>query len=523
MARANRGIVYLIGAGPGDPELITVKGRRLLETCDAVIYDNLVANELVLSLPESAEKYYVGKKAGHHCYSQADINRLLVELAGKGKAVARLKGGDPFVFGRGAEEARHLKRRGIRFEIVSGVTSGVAALAYNGIPCTDRTKSSFVVFATGHKASGKKRSAVPWDWIARAKQGTIVVYMGMGELENIVKRLLDGGMPARTPAAVIERGTFPSQRVVTAGLGRLPEKARAAAIRPPAVIVIGEVVGLRPQLRWQQMRPLSGVRVMSTRLPGQAGRMHELLRESGAEVLSYPTIAVAEKDDPRGWAAFERLSGENRWLVFTSANGVRCFFRELMRRYGDIRRLSGFKIAVVGEGAARALKALNLATDFIPPKATVATLAGRMLKELDLSGAAVVRVRGTLAERTLERRLEKAGVSVTPLTVYRTRRPAWPEGLKGKLFDHPPQAMVFTSGSSVAGLFANLTNNEAKRLAAGAAVASIGPMTTKALRARGLKVTIEAEEHTVPGLVGAIVEHFRRRSRRGPRKRGPAR
>ncbi|MFH2204985.1 MAG: uroporphyrinogen-III C-methyltransferase [Elusimicrobiota bacterium] len=506
MADAAQGVVYLIGAGPGDPELITVKGKRLLETCDAVIYDNLVANEFVLALPEAAEKHYVGKRAGHHCFSQDEINKLLVKLGKEGKRVARLKGGDPFVFGRGSEEARFLKQHGVRFEVVSGVTSGVAALAYNGIPCTDRSKSSFVVFATGHKAGEKRESSVPWGWIAQARRGTVVIYMGIGEMEAIVDQLLTGGMPPETPAAVIERGTFPSQRVVQAELAELPKKTRAAGLRPPAIIVIGDVVSLQSELEWYEKRPLSGIRVMITRIAGQAREMRDSLRDLGAEILSYPTLAVETHDDAEGWRSFDRIGSGGKWLVFTSSNAVRFFIRRFVERRGDIRQLAGFKIAAAGASTVQALRDLHLETDFAPAMATVDTLSARMLEELDLKGAEVVRVRGNLAASTIEDRFEAAGVRVTPLTVYQTHNPVWPDGLKSKLFDHPPQVLVFTSGSSVEGLFSNLTEDEVRTLTAGAVIASIGPMTSSALQARGLTVTLETKKLTVPDLIKSIAD-----------------
>ncbi|MFC1520951.1 uroporphyrinogen-III C-methyltransferase [Elusimicrobiota bacterium] len=525
MVKLKKGIIYLIGAGPGDPELITIKGNRLLNTCDAVVYDNLVANELIVALPHTAQKYYVGKKAGHHCFSQGEINRLLVKLAKRGKKIARLKGGDPFIFGRGSEEARYLKKHKIRFEIVSGVTSGVAALAYNGIPCTDRTKSSFVVFATGHKASEKRKSAVPWSWLARAKQGTTVIYMGIGELEGIVEKLLDGGMPKNMPSAIIERGTLPSQRMVTSDLCDLPKEARKARIKPPAIIVAGETIDLRKDLKWYEKKPLSGVRVMITRLANQAQEMHDALREMGAEVLAYPTIAVDPVCDKQAWKKFNSAipnffpsppEGEGRvrgikfspWLVFTSENGVKHFFSQFIERFKDIRKLSGFKIACVGTGTAKALRSLNLHADYIPPKANVKTLADSMLKKFKLSGAQVVRIRGNIASRTFESKLGSAGINVLPITVYKTYHPKWPEGLKGKLFDHPPHAIIFTSGSAVDGFFYNLKKDEAKQLTSKALIASIGPMTSKVLKEKGLKVKVEAKGQTISALVKAIARRF---------------
>lgn len=508
MSKTAKGTVYLVGAGPGDPELITIKGKNILKSCDAVIYDSLVPEELIVTLPESVELHYVGKKPGRHSFSQENINRLLLELASRGKKVARLKGGDPFVFGRGSEEAKFLKENDIEFEIISGVTSGVAAPASGFIPCTDREKASFIVIATGHKAIEKKLSSVPWDWIAGARKGTIVIYMGVGELKQIVNELIKNGMPPDVPSAIIERGTLPSQRVITGPLNSLPRKAESEKINPPAIIVIGDVVDLQPYLQWSRQQSLLGVRVMVTRPADQAQGTYDAFRALGAEVLPYPTISTARHEDHEGWNKFQEISGYGKWLIFTSENGVRYFIRQFIDRYNDIRRLSDFKIAAIGKGTEYYLNKFNLIADFIPSDATMGTFIQEMQSIPDIFSSQFVRVRGNLGDDLLEKSLMESGGSVLPLIVYRTNYRKWPDGFKEKLFDHPPRAIIFTSGSTVDGLFANLTDEEVRKLVSGAVLASIGQSTTKKINSRGLETKIEAKVHTLDGLIDSIAGYF---------------
>lgn len=512
MSKTAKGTVYLVGAGPGDPELITIKGKNILKSCDAVIYDSLVPEELIVTLTESVELHYVGKKPGRHSFSQDKINRLLLELANKGKNVARLKGGDPFVFGRGAEEAKFLKENSIEFEIVSGVTSGVAAPASGFIPCTDRERASFIVIATGHKAIEKKLSSVPWDWIAGARKGTIVIYMGVGELKQIVNELMKNGMSPDVPSAIIERGTMPSQRVITSSLKSLPGKAESENINSPAIIVIGDVVDLRPYLQWSRQKSLLGIRVMVTRPADQAQETYDTFRELGAEVLPYPTISTAKYEDHEAWNKFQNIPGNRKWLIFTSENGVRYFVRQFIERFNDIRGLSDFKIAAIGKGTENYLKRFNLTADFIPSKATINALIQEIKELPDISLLSFVRLRGNLADDSVEKSLRESGAKVLSLTVYQTNYRKWPDGLKEKLFDHPPQIIIFTSGSTVDGLFANLSEEEAKKLASGAALASIGQSTTRVINSRELEVKIEAKVHTLDGLVNSIEEYFKARA-----------
>ena len=508
MQESEGGKVFLIGAGPGDPELITVRGKRRLEICDVVVYDHLIPDELVVTLPDRIEKRYVGKQAGHHSLPQDEINALLASLAREGKKVGRLKGADPLIFGRGGEEARFLKEGGIPFEIIPGVTAAVGAAAYSGIPCTDRTRASFVTFATGHKAKDTSVATVPWEKFAGCEGGTLIIYMGVGEVASIVGKLLAGGRKASTPAAVVERGTHSTQRRIVSTLGDLPDLVKREKVQPPALFFIGNVVELAGQIEWFGSRPLYGKRIMVTRPADQAQDLYDSLRFWGAQVMPYPTIATRENVDLKAWGKFRKIDRDKRWLIFTSENGVRYFIHQLTEIVGDIRRLADYKIAAVGFGTARALWSLNLKSDFVPSKATTEVLASELCEKHDLEGAAIVRVQGNLSNKKIKESLAEAGAEVLDLEVYQTFHPTWPEGIKQKLFETPPHIITFTSGSTAEGLHKILGPEEAREIISGADAASIGPMTTKVLAGYGITPAIEAELHSVPGLVEAIVKHY---------------
>jgi uroporphyrinogen III methyltransferase/synthase len=506
--RKSAGTVYLVGAGPGDPELITVKGKRLLTECDALVYDNLITDELVVLLPENVERYYVGKKAGCHAMPQDDINALLVSLAGQGKNVVRLKGGDPFVFGRGGEEAAYLRRHGIRFEIVPGVTSGIAAPAYCGIPATDRSRAAAVIFVTGHRARENGRSTVSWDWLGKATDATIVIYMGVSELPGIVERLVKSGMDPNRPGALIERGTFSSQKIITGKLTELPQKAIEANIKPPALIVIGDVVDLRQHLHWFEGRPLFGLRVMVTRAADQSQEMYNRLRTLGAEVLAYPTVATSEYFHHNDWRNFDRITNKKRWLVFTSDTGVRYFVKQFIAQHRDLRKLAGYRIAAIGKWTAATLRRHHLATDFIPKEATLPGLATGLVELPDIDGATVVRIRGGREPGSFENTLDAAGAEVAKLQVFRTCHPDWPEGVKRKLFDFPPDVIIFTSRQSVDGFCQNLSEKEQRTLTAKALVSAVGPATRISLEEKEFTVGLEASRRSSASLIDDLVEHF---------------
>lgn len=503
------GIVYLVGAGPGNPELITVRAQRLLDRCDAVVFDNLIPDELLVTLPRTVDRRYVGKQSGRHSLPQEEINDLLVRLASQGKRVVRLKGGDPLVFGRGSEEALYLKEHGIPYEFVPGITSGVAALAYAGIPCTDRTDASYVMFLTGHQAVEKATSGVPWEWVGGAKKGTLVIYMGVGEIANISAALIGAGMDPETPTAAVERGTVSTQRTFTATLARLADLVSDNAVRPPALFVIGDVVRYHEQLRWFHEKPLFGVRVMVTRPADQSVELYHDLREMGAEVLAYPTLATEENFRTDDWDAIRKIEAEKRFVVFTSDNGVRYFLDQWFATIGDIRGLSRYKVVALGDGTHRALTARNISPDFVPTLGTTRALADQMADKLDLHGAAVIRVRGNLFSERVEKTLAAAGADVISLPVYRTFPTKWLAAVRDKLFAQPPDAILFTSGAAVDGLAANLNAGEMAKLSDGALVASIGPSSSKLIAEKGLTVGLESKGRTVPSLVDELVAHHR--------------
>jgi uroporphyrinogen III methyltransferase/synthase len=506
-----KGTVYLIGAGPGDPDLITVKGKALLESCDVVVYDNLVPDELVVSLPPETEKLYVGKRAGKPCLAQSEINELLVKLAEEGKNVARLKGSDPLIFGRGGEEAKCLKSKGIKFEIVPGVTSGIAAPTYCGIPPTDRQKSSFVLLLTGHKAKEKTYSSVDWDWAAQARNGIIVIYMGVAEIEKIVGRLLAAGMSPNMPAAAIERGTFPTQRIIECKLSELPARTRAGSIQAPAVFVIGEAVSLRPYLSWFEDKPLMGRRVMITRPAEQAQDMYRALRRLGAEVQAAPTVATVPYDDKDGWNEFMKIDRAEKWLAFSAGSAVRNFVRQFVERFGDIRRLGSYKIAALGNGTANILKKHHLTTDFIPSSPNIEDFARQLARKAEPQNSIVVRARGDKSDASLEELLREAGIKTLPLTVYRTVFTDWTDDFRDKIFAYPPSAVIFTSPSTVDGIYRNLTETQVRKLASLSTIVAMGEATKKRLRARGLSIAIQPKDHTIQALLDELIRHFRKK------------
>jgi uroporphyrinogen III methyltransferase/synthase len=471
--------VYLVGAGPGDPGLLTVRGRELVERCDAIVYDRLADPRIVALAPESAERIYAGKRPGEHAMSQDRLNEVLVELGGRLATVVRLKGGDPFVFGRGGEEALALEAAGIPFEVVPGVSSAYAVPAYAGIPVTQRGMAAQVTFVTGHEDPLKPESSLDWSSLA-ATPGTLVFLMGVGALEENARRLIAHGMSADTPAAVISHGTRPDQHTVTAPLAAIAEAA--AGLPAPAITVVGEVARMREHLAWFERRPLHGCRVVVTRARAQASGLRARLEELGAAVIEAPAIRI----EPLPFEPPE--IGRFDVLVLTSANGVE---RVLP---ADVRELAGVTVAAIGAATADALAARGIVADIVPPRA----VGEALLDELgDVEGKRILIAAAEGARDVLPDGLASAGANVTVLRTYRSV----PEPVDaGAVL--AADLVTFTSSSTVANLVAAMAGRDLSGLRA----VSIGPVTSASLRDAGIEPAAEAEPHDVTGLVRAVLE-----------------
>lgn len=510
--KARRGRVYLVGAGPGDPKLLTLRGKECLEQADVVLYDYLANPVLLSHAPPQAERIYVGRRGKGQYQPQEATNRLLVERANQGQVVVRLKGGDPFVFGRGGEEAEALAAAGVYFEVVPGVTAAVAAPAYAGIPVTHRTMASTVTFVTGHEDPDKSATALEWPRLA-SSHGTLVFLMGMKNLSSIVSNLLAEGRPSATPVALIRWGTRAGQRTVVGTLADIVEKSQQAKMEPPTVVVVGEVVKLREQLNWFERRPLFGKRVLMTRAKEQAGELAGLLAASGAEPIEGATIQITE---PKDWALVDQAIaaiGQYDWVIFTSVNGVGQFMKRLHARGYDARSLAGLRICCIGPRTAEELARYGVTADVVPAEyqaeGVLATLA-----ESDLSRARILIPRAEVARELLPDDLRARGAVVDVIPVYRTVIPRESiEAWKQLLVDRQIDVVTFTSSSTVRN-FIELVGGEAQArlLLQSVSVACIGPITAQTAREAGLAVAVMPGENTIPALVEAMAEYFGRRA-----------
>lgn len=503
--------VYLIGAGPGDPGLITVKGRECISRADVVIYDYLANESLLEHAAQGAELIYAGKVGGAHNREQWQINDLLVRKAREGKIVARLKGGDPFVFGRGGEECEALVGAGISFEIVPGVTAGIAAPAYAGIPLTHREFTTSVAFVTGHESPGKEASEIDWERLSLGS-GTIVFYMGVKNLPQIAANLMAHGRSPDTPVALIRWGTRPEQEILTGTLADIAEKARKAAFKAPAITVVGEVVRLREKLRWFDNRPLFGRCIMVTRAADQAGEFSELLAGYGAGVVECPTIKIvpplnfSELDN-----AVEALSSFD-WLIFTSFNGVTFFFDRLHALGFDSRAIGRCRVCAVGPKTAAALGAYGIRADLVPSDYKAEGVIAAFCK-LDISGQRILFPKADRARDVIPVELGRMGAEVTAPVAYSNVVPdELPRSAMEALEQHRIQCVTFTSSSTVANLASMLGENRLLKLLEGVAVASIGPITSKTCRELGLAVDIEPKEYTLAAMAEEIVTYFQHKT-----------
>lgn len=508
------GKVYLVGGGPGDPKLITLRGLEALKRADAVVYDRLAGPRLLGEIRPDAEVIYVGKRSQRHTMKQEDINRLLTELALAGKTVVRLKGGDPSVFGRVGEEAETLARHGIPFEIIPGVTSAIGVPAYAGIPLTHRDMASSFAVVTGYENPDKPELNVDWAKLAPAVD-TLVFLMGVAKIDTICRELIAHGRSPDTPVALIRWGTRPAQRTLVGTLQTIPDLVKQTGFKPPAVIVVGEVVRLRETLAWYEQKPLFGCRVLITRAAEQAGELAGKIDDLGGEAFEWPAIALREPEEADKLAALDaalaRLE-QYDWIVFTSVNGVEYFLRRLKKIGGDIRRLAGAKIAAVGPRTAEALADRGLVADIRPAARYQAEgLLGALLPVL-APGDRVLLARGGQARELLPETLEAHGALVTDAVVY-DNVPARREVAEMiRLLERREiHVATFTSASTVHHLCDALEaagGKPAGDMLDETRVVCIGPLTREAAQKRGLRVAAMAREATLDDLVEAVVDVF---------------
>jgi len=501
-----KGIVYLIGAGPGDPGLITIKGMACLQKADVVIYDYLANEDLLSEAKEGAELIYVGKKGGEHTLPQREINLLMIQKAQEGKIVARLKGGDPFIFGRGGEEAEALAQAGIPFQIIPGVTSAIAGPAYAGIPLTHREYTSSVAFITGHEDPQKEKSQINWAKISTGV-GTLVFLMGMGRLFSIVDELVKNGRDPQTPIALIRWGTLPEQETIVGTLATIKEEVERREIKPPVIILVGEVVKLRDKLNWYEELPLFGKRILVTRSREQASDLAERLREFGAWPIEFPTIELIP---PTSWADVDHCLKQMMaydWLIFTSVNGIKFLMSRVLALGMDIRDLKGPKICAIGPKTAEVLRGLNLQVDFVPTEYRAESILEKWRGQ-NLKGKRFLIPRAKIARDILPAELRKAGALVDVVEVYQTiLAQKDKEKIRQLLQDKVISAITFTS-SSTAHNFVEIFGEEVSELTAGIPIASIGPITAATAKSLGLETTIMPQEYTIPALVDALVAYF---------------
>ena len=500
-----KGKVYLIGAGPGDPGLITVNGINALKEADVVLYDKLANPELLGECRSDAEMIFVGKAAGHHYVKQEDTIKLMIEKANSGNIVARLKGGDPLIFGRGSEEAVELVSEGIKFEFIPGVTAAAGATAYAGIPLTHRNMATQCVMLTAHEAPGKEESQIEWERLAGMKNTTIVIYMGAAMLPEISKTLIDFGMDENHPAAVVQNGTLPEQRSISGTIKTIPQLVSEKGLKPPLITILGPTVSLREKINFFENKPLFGRRIVVTRAKDQAASFYKMLRELGAEPVPFPVIKTEQANPKTNLETV--LENKYEWTVFSSENGVRWFFSLLNDNGKDARVLGNSRVAAIGSGTQKKLKEMGIIADFVPETYTSRALVDELASKYDLAGRNVLRVKGYFEQDPLTENLVKKGAEVHPLEVYRLEKDEPTDMQKDNLMNNGAEAIVFTSGSTVDNMLSVLGERSAEVLMNTIPIA-IGPVTATKLEERGILHYIMADQHDLDGIILKLLELF---------------
>ena len=504
-----KGIVYLVGAGPGDAGLLTLRGAELLARADVVIYDALVNPDLLRLAPREAEVIYGGKRAGDHALTQEQLNELLIAKAREGKCVVRLKGGDPYVFGRGAEEAEELEKAGITFEVVPGISSIVAGPNYAGIPITHREHNSVVTVFTGHENPTKPESSLDYRRIAEMP-GTKVIVMGTERIRQIADSLMQHGMAKDTPVGIVRWGTTGRQQSIEGTLSTIGDIAAEKEFTAPAITVIGDVVKLRNKLNWFERRPLFGKRIVVTRTREQASQLSRQLLELGAEVLEIPTIKIVPPDNKQDLMDALLGLGEYDWIVFTSPNGVDAFFDYFFKAFDDLRDIGGVRIAAVGAATAAKLRDLHLKVDLMPDEYVTHKIISAFRNFESIENLRFLLVRAQVANQELPRALEEAGAIIDDVALYKTV----PEtedrnGAAARFAEAGADWITFTSSSTVQNFHARFNLPALLKQYPKIKLASIGPETSKALIELGFKPAVQAKEHTIDGLVRALQQHVK--------------
>ncbi len=506
-----KGKVYLIGAGPGDIGLLTIKGMKCLQKAETVIYDFHINAQILNYINHEAEFIYAGKRGGHHEMTQDETNRTLVEKAKEGKIVCRLKGGDPFVFGRGGEEAEILASEGLEFEIIPGVSSAVAAPAYAGIPLTHRDYSSSFAVITGNEQVSKPESMIDWSKYARGYD-TLVFLMGIKNISSITSKLMENGRPAETPTAVIRWGTRPDQKTIVSTLHEIADKVTESKIRPPAVMVVGNTVLLRDKLKWYENKPLFGHRILITR---QYNEEYEILERMGAEIFEFPTITTVPPgsyDDLD--CAIEKVESYD-WLVFTSANGFRTFMERLTEKERDIRDLKGIKICTIGSKTASAVRSYGMKVDIVPNEFNAEGLIDLFLKETggDLKGIRILLPRAEVAREVFPQKVRELGGEIDTPASYRTSGPgSHSKRLERFLIEGKITIATFTSAATFNNLV-DIIKGDVTDLLKDVTIAAIGPVTKKAVEKSGLTVHIMPEKATIKDMVEDLIANALKRGK----------
>jgi len=497
------GKVFLTGAGPGDFGLITMNAIKALQTCDVILYDKLANPELLSFCRKDAELIYVGKQAGKHHLSQDKIIDLLIKKAKEGKDTIRLKGGDPLVFGRGSEEALALRKEGIEFEFIPGITAGAAASAYAGIPMTHRNLVTQSVFITAHETPGKKNNQVEWEHFAKMKHTNLIIYMGATMIPKIVDILIQNGMDSNQSAAIIENGTMNNQRTLTAGLSEIPQKVVEQNFKAPLIFFIGPSVSLRKGLKWFENKPFFNKRIVSTRAEDQSQTLFQKLYENGAIVIPFKVIKTIFSNPKLN---IKKLFNKTHfdWIVFSSENGVRHFFALLKLQNLDARILGNTKIAAIGSGTEKKLNSFNLIADFIPQKYTSDALAKELSESESLQGQNILRIKGDFKKDLLTDDLRKAGANVQTLEVYKLMIDKPDDEIIDDLIENGADAFIFTSTSTVKHFFEIIDKYKALEMLNSSKTIAIGPITATALREKNIKTIIEAETHTIDGIIETL-------------------